>query len=124
MRAAGSDKKDFPLCSRTVRKIEGYFSRHVSDSLGQNIHWCKAIRRQQSYPGLQLSSVCLRQRKNSGFEESRLEIYSLFKYLLLHCCTFFCVKTFYQEDPGFDNDLSVLQDKRTELPKTLLKSVV
>lgn len=77
MRARGSDKKDFPLCSRTVRKIEGYFLRHVSDSLGQNTPWCEAIRLQKSYPGLNLSSVCLIQGKNSSFEESKLEIYSL-----------------------------------------------
>lgn len=77
MRAGGSDKKDFPLCSRTVSKIEGYFSRHVSSSLGQNTHWCKASRLQKSYPGLNLSSVCLRQGRNSSFEESKLEIYSL-----------------------------------------------
>lgn len=77
VRARGSDKKDFPLCSGTVRKIEGYFSRHVSDRLGQNTHWCKAIRLQKSFPGLNLSSVCLRQGKNSSFEESKLEIYSL-----------------------------------------------
>lgn len=25
----------------------------------------------------------------------------------------FCVETFYQEDPDFDNDLSAIQDKRT-----------
>lgn len=24
----------------------------------------------------------------------------------------FCVETFYQEDPDFDNDLSAIQDKR------------
>ena len=77
MRARGSEKKDFSLCSGSVRKIEGYFSRHVSDSLGQNTHWCKAIRLQKSYVGLNLSSVCLQQGKTSSFEESKLDIYSL-----------------------------------------------
>lgn len=76
VRARGSDKKDFPLCSRTARKTEGYFSRHVSGSLGQNINRCKAIRLQKIYLGLNLSSVCLRQGENCSFEESKLEVYS------------------------------------------------
>lgn len=99
VRAGESDRKDFPLCNKTVSKIEGYFSRHVSSSLGQNSHWSKAIRLQKSYPGLNLSSVCLRQARDSSFEESKLEIYSLLRYLLLHCCTFFSALKLFASKP-------------------------
>lgn len=70
--------RKIPLCAAGLwTKQKVIFPGMSSSSLGQNTHWCKAIRLQKSYPGLNSPSVCLRQGRDSSFEESKLEIYSL-----------------------------------------------
>lgn len=99
-------------------------SRQVSASLGQTAHWCKAIRLQKSYPGLNLASVCLRQGRNSAFEEGKAEIYSLSRASSSTVVLFFlCVQTSFPARLFLTAICQPSQLKRRELLKALLKRV-